>query len=289
VALRISVILASYGRPDILGELIKRLGAQTRPPDDICISVIAREDAPADLGGADLVIAPRGLCAQRNAGLNHVGDGADLIAFFDDDFVPAPDYLERLETFFSLHPDIGGVTGDVLRDGVTGAGLTFEDADAAIAANVCPAPQNAKTARRRNLYGCNMTFRRSAIGEERFDETLPLYGWLEDVDFSVRASRGGPMMWTDAVAGVHLGVKAGRVSGLRFGYSQIANPLYLHKKGTLSLIGAADNICSNFLANHVKMLTPQPYVDRLGRLKGNWIGLRDAVSGKLDPGKILSM
>lgn len=286
---RIAVILASYGRPEILSELIARLARQTRPPDQICISVTTRDHAPADAAGADIVIAKRGLCAQRNAGLDHVGDSADLITFFDDDFAPAPDYLERLDAFFAHHADVGGVTGDVLRDGILGPGLTFDDADAAIDNHTPPPVSAAKRKRRRNLYGCNMTFRREAIGDKRFDETLPLYGWLEDVDFSVQASAWGPMVWTDAVAGVHLGVKGGRVSGVRLGYSQIANPLYLKRKGTLSFIDAADNICSNLLANHIKLLTPQPYVDRPGRLKGNWLAIRDALTGKIDPQKVLSM
>ena len=36
----------------------------------------------------------------------------------------------------------------------------------------------------------------------------------------------------NVLRGVHLGNKRGRVSGLRFGYSQIANPIYLLQKGT---------------------------------------------------------
>ena len=41
----------------------------------------------------------------------------------------------------------------------------------------------------------------------------------------------GKVVKIDAAFGVHLGTKLGRNSGLRLGYSQIANPLYLARKG----------------------------------------------------------
>ena len=67
----------------------------------------------------------------------------------------------------------------------------------------------------------------------RFDENLPLYGWLEDVDFSHQLSRTGKIVDVSAVAGVHLGIKMGRTPGKKFGYSQIVNPIYLIQKGSM--------------------------------------------------------
>ena len=68
----------------------------------------------------------------------------------------------------------------------------------------------------------------------RFDEGLPLYGWQEDIDFAARVARqGGALARTDAFAGVHCGVKTARSRGLPIGYSQVANPLYLVRKGTM--------------------------------------------------------
>jgi hypothetical protein len=70
-------------------------------------------------------------------------------------------------------------------------------------------------------YGCNMAFRADLVRGERFDERLVLYGWQEDADFGARAARRGAALWTDALWGVHCGIKAGRVPGRRLGYSQI--------------------------------------------------------------------
>ncbi len=287
---RLAVIIASLGRGDIVRELTRRLDLQTRPPDRICVCVTTPEDAPAadETNVLEVVLSAKGLCAQRNAGLDHIGDDADLIVFFDDDFVPAPTYLERLEAYFEADPMIAGLTGLVLRDGVTGPGLSFEDADQAIAAHVPKAMTDASRINRTSLYGCNMAYRREAIGALRFDENLPLYGWLEDVDFSARTRQWGPLVKTDALVGVHLGAKGGRLSGLRFGYSQIVNPVYLRRKGTISLTQAADNIGRNLLANHARALAPEPWIDRWGRVRGNWLAIGDLMRGKIDPGRILS-
>jgi hypothetical protein len=43
------------------------------------------------------------------------------------------------------------------------------------------------------------------------------------------------------------------------------------------------------LANHAKVLRPEPHVDRIGRAKGNWIGLACVLKGELDPSKMLDL
>jgi hypothetical protein len=82
---------------------------------------------------------------------------------------------------------------------------------------------------------------------------------------------------------VHLGVKRGRVSGVRFGYSQIANPLYLVRKGTGTGRWAANLIVRNVVANAALSLRPEPHIDRLGRLKGNLIAAGHLMRGRCDP------
>uniref|UniRef100_UPI00195349D0 glycosyltransferase family 2 protein n=1 Tax=Escherichia coli TaxID=562 RepID=UPI00195349D0 len=66
-------------------------------------------------------------------------------------------------------------------------------------------------------YGCNMTVRLSVIHAHgiRFDEDLPLYAWLEDVDLSRRMAPYGRIVGSATMRGVHLGSKRGRSSGIR--------------------------------------------------------------------------
>jgi GT2 family glycosyltransferase len=288
---RIAVIIASLGRRDVVADLLDTLERQTRRADRIVVSVTKPEDAPkvAEGGGVEVLISPIGSCAQRNAGLDHLKDSADIIVFFDDDFIPASDYLEQLERFFDENPHAAGVTGNVLKDGVTGTGITLKEALQIIENHPAIAVDEEPFLEKRlSLYGCNMAFRREAIENLRFDERLPLYGWLEDVDFSMQAKRFGPVMRTNALQGVHLGVKGGRTSGKRFGYSQIMNPFYLYRKKTITLHHAFDNLWRNIASNHVRLFFPEPHIDRWGRVKGNWIAFYDILRGRITPERILT-
>lgn len=86
-----------------------------------------------------------------------------------------------------------------------------------------------------------------------------------------------------------MGTKRGRVAGDQLGYSQIVNPLYLLRKGTMTPIQVADHVLRNVLSNAVLTLTPEPYVDRRGRLRGNLIGFQDVLRGKLEPERAASL
>ena len=111
------------------------------------------------------------------------------------------------------------------------------------------------------------------IGDMRFDERLVLYGWQEDIDFTSRLRRRGRVVCVPASAACISGLKAGRVSGKRFGYSQVVNPVYLIRKGSVPASFALPLMFRNLAANLVRSLRPEPYVDRRGRLRGNLLGL----------------
>ena len=133
-------------------------------------------------------------------------------------------------------------------------------------------------------YGCNMAFRAEAIGETRFDERLVLYGWLEDRDFAAALGKqGGRFVKCGEAFGVHMGVKSGRVSGDRFGYSQVINPIYMLRKGTMTGPMVANHILSNMAMNFSRAVWPEPFVDRWGRAKGNLIAIKDLLYGRLEP------
>jgi hypothetical protein len=129
----------------------------------------------------------------------------------------------------------------------------------------------------------------AATDAVRFDENLPLYGWLEDVDFSRRLAHHGAVVRAGALRGVHLGVKRGRQSGLRLGYSQIANPLYLIAKRSMRGDRALALMLRNLAMNLARSLSPEPYVDRRGRLAGNVAALRDLLGLRLHPENVLKL
>ena len=286
---KIAVAIASLGRPETVAEVLSRLRIQTRQPDIIILSVTSEGDLPSDLDrtGVHVIIGEKGLCAQRNRVLEYMVNDYDFLVFYDDDYVPSKFSVERIEEYFVDHPEMVGITGDVIKDGINGPGISYNDACAIVDKyDAAPRPPVTILKEVEGLYGCNMAYRTSVIGDKRFDENLPYYGWLEDIDFAGQLKKHGKLVRTSAFAGVHCGVKSARSPGLRLGYSQIANPIYLNRKGTMRWNKAAKSIGRNFVANHVKTLKPEPWVDRWGRVKGNWLAVRHLLTGSLSPSYI---
>ncbi len=289
----VAVIVASLGRPAEIADLIEGLRTQTHQPDQIVLSVTSDADLPPAHDGMTVVMGSKGLCAQRNRGLDAISGEPDIIAFFDDDYLPSRFTLAGIAHAFSKWPDVVGLNGELLADGVKHGGVSLEDAQALISAHDEKGPPDPASFEIQTdlsgLYGCNMVYRRAAIGETRFDENLPLYGWQEDIDFAAQLLPRGRLVKTNAFFGVHRGVKGARQSGLRLGYSQIANPLYLARKGTMARSYALRLAAKNMLANHARVLRPEPWIDRAGRASGNWRALFDALRGRADPRRILQL
>ena len=55
------------------------------------------------------------------------------------------------------------------------------------------------------------------------------------------------------------------------------------KKGTMKPDLVAIQIFSNVASNAVRLLRPEPYVDRKGRLKGNIRAIIEIITGELSP------
>jgi GT2 family glycosyltransferase len=286
----VAVIVASVSRGEEIGQLLAQLARQTLLPVKIILSVERQEDLPALLDPrVQIVMGRKGLTAQRNRGLDALQGAADVVVFYDDDFLPTPTSLEGMARLFAKYPDIAGATGLVLKDGVKHGGIPYDAALALANAQRGTAGAVYSVTPVDELYGCNMAFRASAVEDLRFDEKLPLYAWQEDVDFAGQLLRKGRVVKTDAFAGVHRGVSKGRSPGLALGFSQMVNPAYLVRKGTMRRRKAASLMARNLIANHVRALKPEPFIDRLGRARGNWLGLWHILCGKSDPTAILSL
>lgn len=290
---KVSVVVASLGRPQNLRALLESLGRQTLLPYRVVLSVESDADCPDFVGlkfPIEVVKGPRGMCHQRNRGLEPVLLDSGAIVFFDDDYVPSRHVISGIAEAFRTFADVGGISGVLLDDGINGPGIPETTAQAMVQtadADYRPAPPRILRTME-GLYGCNMAYRTSGIGDNRFDERLPLYAWQEDVDFSARIV--GRTVQTDAFFGVHCGTKRGREkSGKRLGYSQVANNFYLVRKGTMSTRKAGMLALRNILANHAKIFRPEPWIDRRGRCAGNWMAIGDILRGKSEPERILQL
>ncbi len=291
--LRIAVGIATVGRPEIVVETIAELCAQERRPNEILVcapSAIDVDGVARRYPQVRLVYGPRGLSAQRNEILRNAC-GNDIVLFIDDDFVVCPGYLAAIEHVFAANENIVLATGQVVADGILGPGLSFDVARALARSSPAAGGGRRECIDVYNAYGCNMAVRLAPIAAHglQFDEELPLYAWLEDVDFSRQIARFGRVVQIMGARGVHLGIKSGRQSGVRLGYSQIANPIHLMRKGTCSRRRALWLMSRNLAANIAKSTWPEKYVDRLGRASGNVHALIDLIGGRLSPSRILKL
>ncbi len=302
------VIVATKGRPEQTRTLLDFLADQDVRPDGVYVVGASKADLPdvaghrlLALAAVHLLIAPcAGLTIQRNhaivallkdAPAENVGERW-FACFFDDDFRPHGAWLRECAVLFETHPRLAGMTGRILADGVKRGGLSEHDALRYLSGEQAPEMHWASGAERREVgcaYGCNMAFADHVLRECRFDEALPLYGWQEDYDFTARARALGAVFYEPACAGVHLGVRSARTSGVRFGYSQVANPLYLARKQTMDRSHARRFIYRNLLSNIYHSLRENALFDYRGRLKGNFLALMDILRGIIHPLRILEL
>lgn len=294
--MELSIGIATCGRKDLLSKVLRDLSRQSYRPDRILIAPI---DVVSDVGTLDLpkninelisiVEGPKGLTAQRNTILKALEETGGIVLFLDDDFVLHKDYCKELREIYLNHIDIVGCAGNVIKDGINSKGIEFDDALSLVKNHeelgADELIDNGTT------YGCNMSFRLETVNatSTKFDEALPLYGWFEDLDFSARMARYGRVINANRCVGVHMGHKSGRTSGRKLGYSQVVNPVYMWKKGTMPLSDAFTNVARRLLANIVRSFWSESWVDRRGRVLGNIQGLFDIVLGRENPRRILEM
>jgi GT2 family glycosyltransferase len=289
--MHITIGIATRGRAAILAGVLRDLAQQSRPADRILVCHVSADDIAGceAIAGVEFMTAPAGLPKQRNRILDEAAS-SDVVLFLDDDFLCNRRFLEVLEACFENHPDMVVVTGTVIADGANAPGYDLAEGAALLAADP-GAADPLQVTEAFNGYGCNMAFRMSAVRAHniRVDERLPLYAWYEDIDVTRRLGAHGKILRLAGARGVHLGSKSGRVPGLRLGYSQVVNPIYLAMKGSFPWSHAIPSAARHCLKNLLRAPFPEPWADRWGRFRGNMIGLWDVLRGRITPERILDL
>ncbi|MCE5204280.1 MAG: glycosyltransferase [Actinomycetia bacterium] len=208
-----AVIVCTRNRPDEVRRLLGTLPSQTVQPmlivvdasDDEATEVLVDEFTRAGLWMAvDYTRAEPGLTRQRMAGVRRLQDQVTVVHFIDDDVVLEPEYFESIERAFRELPEALGIGGmdtalTAHSPGLAGRLFGFDnDAQGRVLRSGHPVlVYNATTVIRVDwLSGCGMSFRRSVFDRHAFDESLEGYSLGEDVDFTYRVSREGPLYVT---------------------------------------------------------------------------------------------
>lgn len=243
----LSVVIATYRRPDILGAAIDSVVASRPVPLELLIidgdpegsAKPVVDGLPDDLAvPVTWLAAPTGLTRQRNAGLDAAR--GDVVVFIDDDARLEPDALAVLAQAYD-DPEVVGATGRVLepasnrvggktssvRDWLPGGGqeggftrygyprrLVREDVDQDVSF----------------MAGCFMSTRTEAGRRLRFDEALPGYGLAEDEDFGCRLARVGRVRYVAAAVVHHDNRGAGTRDSRAFSRQVVVNRHYLFRK-----------------------------------------------------------
>jgi cellulose synthase/poly-beta-1,6-N-acetylglucosamine synthase-like glycosyltransferase len=184
--MKITVIVPTYCRSKDLARCLEALRQQTRPADEVLVVVrdtdaetwaFLEEVSPYLLLLYPVKVMVPGVVAAMNVGLD--GASGDIIAFTDDDAAPHMDWLERIEAYFLSDIRIGGVGGrDFVYYGtqeswliegerqVVGQlqwyGLLIGNHHLGIGG-----PREVDT-----LKGANMSYRKAAIKNRRFDTRM---------------------------------------------------------------------------------------------------------------------
>jgi GT2 family glycosyltransferase len=209
----VTVLIATYRRPDSLCRCLTALSSQSLPPDEILI-VVRDEDVSthAALQSPETTRYPIRIVAVSAPGTVHARNAAlavcrsDVVAIIDDDTAPYPDWLQRVMQAFQVDPELGGLGG---RDRCFGNG-TFDDRQERRVGQIT---WYGKAFGNHHLgfggirevdllKGANMSFRMEAVGATRFDVRLKGNGAqpAEDYCFSVAIKRSGWKLCYDPAA-----------------------------------------------------------------------------------------
>ncbi|AJS59967.1 glycosyltransferase family 2 protein [Paenibacillus sp. IHBB 10380] len=200
--MKISVIVPSYQRVDALLNCIEGIKKQTRYPDEIIVVVRNTDDSTLEyLSSISIknlkvvLIEQTGVIAALNLGIKQ--STGSIVVLTDDDTVPYSNWLEKIENYYITKPDIGGVGG---RDIVHFRGEPVP----AIKQQVGIIKPYGRIIGNHHiglgntrevdiLKGANMSFRKDAILDLKFDEKLKGTGAqiYNEMEFSLSVKKKG--------------------------------------------------------------------------------------------------
>lgn len=205
---RVSVVIPTFGKADLLAATLAALEAQSYPPDLTEVAVV--DDCSPDRTGEMLAsLAPRfalrrlrhdanrGRAAARNTGVREAT--GDLVVFLDDDMRADPRLIEEHVRFHAAHAR-SAVIGNALTAPELGRSLALSYLDSRGVHKLAP---GARAPARYFLTNNSSVPRKALLDAGLFDETFLSYGF-EDMDIAYRLERdAGLSFWYCAEAAAY--------------------------------------------------------------------------------------
>jgi len=292
----VAVVIASTNRPEILEQTLLSLTSRQTLPEIVVISLAKSSDRPANIEALGIrtkvaysEAASSG--SQRNAGLGALPPDIHFVIFLDDDMEIHDMCVEEVRGIFERNPDLAAFSGCLVANG----DIVRSEARQMLDGHIIPQgmPDYGLLPREwPGLYGCCMCMRRDLVEKEPFDENLPLYAIGEDTEIGFRLRKFGKVGGSARCPVVHLAARSGRVSEVGVGYAQIINFLYFLKKrvGLPQWKTLWERLVVIPLTNLAFTLFPvldrRTGVDRVGRLRGNLLALRDVARMEINPRRL---
>lgn len=246
-----SIVVCTLDNTSGLKRFLKTLLRQKQYPEDLIVvhgrpHGDIRDEILSCISGSGIrlvyVNCPPGLVYQRNVGLKLCK--SDVVIYFDDDVLLENEYIEELLEVYAQNPDVVGAQGLITNEkhgfrfsaafkklfgiytGIGGGGM-HRSIDPVGQLSFPPSSDKFET---KYLSGCNMSYRMSAVKDEEFDQNMHPYWWMDDVEFSFRASKKGRMYQVNNSRLVHEGNSVNRKSFRRVWRMKIVNQFYFFKK-----------------------------------------------------------
>ena len=210
--MKMSVIIATYGRPAALAAAVESLRRQGRPPDEIIVVAWCDDDASRPVierivqspGERDawprvtsIMVEENTVSAKENAGM-HAASG-DIVCFMDDDAVARPDWLDRLEQHY-IDPAVAAAGGRdvVIKQGERSPVRTVSRVGRLTWFGRLEGNHHERAVGVRDvdfLKGCNMSFRRGFLSpiDQLLLGSVP-YGFEIDLGLALR-ERGSRLVY----------------------------------------------------------------------------------------------